>query len=87
MPFSSSKCLSALVKIAPCGKFTKNKTDEAVLTVCWSQSARCKLEGIKDEVIGKLRPLMHSIEKESNYGNDEDYPWYSTKLSMMMEMF
>lgn len=65
----------------------RSQTDEAVLTICWSQSARCKLEGIEDEVIGKLRPLMHSIEKESNYGNDEDYLRYSTKLSMMMEMF
>lgn len=65
-----------------------SETDEAVLTICWSQSARCKLEGTEDEVTGKLSPLMHSTEKDSNYGNDEeDYPWYSTKLSMMMERF
>jgi len=39
-----SKCLSALVKISPCGKFKKLKTNKAVLTIviglenilCWS---------------------------------------------------
>ena len=42
--FSSSKCLSALVKISPCGNFKKFKTNKAVLTIvmglenilCWN---------------------------------------------------
>ena len=41
--FNSSKCLSALVKIFPCGRFKKFKTNKAVLTIvmglenilCW----------------------------------------------------
>ena len=31
--FSSSKCLSAHVKIPPCGKFKKIKTNKAMLTI------------------------------------------------------
>ena len=42
--FNSSKCFSALVKIFPCGKFKKFKTNKAVLTIvmglenilCWN---------------------------------------------------
>ena len=42
--FNSLKCFSALVKISPCGKFKKFKTNKAVLTVvtglenilCWN---------------------------------------------------
>ena len=42
--FNSSKCFSALVKISPCGKFKKFKTNKAVLTIviavennlCWN---------------------------------------------------
>ena len=42
--FISSKCLSALVKISPCGKFKKFKTNKAVLIIviglenilCWN---------------------------------------------------
>ena len=42
--FNSSKCLSALVKIFPCGMFKKFKTNKAVLTIiiglenilCWN---------------------------------------------------
>ena len=42
--FSSLKCLSALGKISPCGKFKKFKTNKAVLTIviglenilCWN---------------------------------------------------
>ena len=33
MSFNSSKCFSALVKISPCGKFKKFKTNKAVLTI------------------------------------------------------
>ena len=33
MSFSSSKCLSALVKIFPCDRFKKFKTNKAVLTI------------------------------------------------------
>ena len=41
--FNSSKCLSALVKIFPCGRFKKIKTNKALLTIvtglenilCW----------------------------------------------------
>ena len=44
MSFNSSKCFSALVKISPCGKFKKFKTNKAVLTIvtglenilCWN---------------------------------------------------
>ena len=44
MPFNSSKCLYALVKIFPCGKFKKFKINKAVLTIiiglenilCWN---------------------------------------------------
>ena len=44
MSFDSSKCFSALVKISPCGKFKKFKTNKAVLTIviglenilCWN---------------------------------------------------
>ena len=44
MSFNSSKCLSALVKIFPCGRFKKFKTNKAVLTIviglenilCWN---------------------------------------------------
>ena len=31
--FNSSKCFSALVKILPCGKFKKFKTNKAILTI------------------------------------------------------
>ena len=31
--FSVSKCFSALVKISPCGKFKKFKTNKAILTI------------------------------------------------------
>ena len=31
--FSSSKCFSARVKISPCGKFKKFKTNKAILTI------------------------------------------------------
>ena len=31
--FNSSKCFSALVKISPCGKFKKFKTNKAILTL------------------------------------------------------
>ena len=31
--FNSSKCLFALIKISPCGKFKKFKTNKAVLTI------------------------------------------------------
>ena len=31
--FNSLKCFSALVKISPCGKFKKFKTNKAVLTI------------------------------------------------------
>ena len=31
--FNVSKCFSAFVKIAPCGKLKKFKTDEAILTI------------------------------------------------------
>ena len=31
--FNSSKCFSALVKISPCGKFKKFKTNKAILTI------------------------------------------------------
>ena len=34
--FNSSKCLSALVKIFPCGRFKKFKTNRAVLTIIMS---------------------------------------------------
>ena len=42
--FNSSKCFSALVKISPCGKFKKFKTNKAILTIviglenilCWN---------------------------------------------------
>ena len=33
MSFNSSKCLSALVKIFPCGRFKKFKTNKAVLII------------------------------------------------------
>ena len=33
MPFNSSKCFSARVKISPCGKLKKFKTYKAVLTI------------------------------------------------------
>ena len=44
MSFNSSKCFSALVKISPCGKFKKFKTNKAILTIviglenilCWN---------------------------------------------------
>ena len=44
MSFNSLKCLSVFVKIFPCGKFKKFKTNKAVLTVviglenilCWN---------------------------------------------------
>ena len=31
--FSASKCFSAFVKISPCGKFKKCKTNKAILTI------------------------------------------------------
>ena len=31
--FSVSKCFSAFVKISPCGKFKKFKTNKAILTI------------------------------------------------------
>ena len=44
MSFNSSKCLSALVKMFPCGRFKNFKANKAVLTIvmglenilCWN---------------------------------------------------
>ena len=61
MSFSSSKCLSALVKTSPCGKFKKFKTNKAVLTI----------------VIGLENILCWNLVKSALDKEDSNVPVYS----------
>ena len=59
--FNSSKCLSALVKIFPCGRFKKFKTNKAVLTI----------------VIGLENILCWNLVKSALDKEDSSVPVYS----------
>ena len=61
MSFNSSKCLSALVKIFPCGRFKKFKTNKAVLTI----------------VIGLENILRWNLVKSALDKEDSSVPVYS----------
>ena len=58
MSFNTLKCFPALVKISPCGKFKKFKTNKAVLTIviglknilCWNL--------VKSALIGKIELFL-----------------------------
>ena len=58
---NSSKCLSALVKIFPCGRFKKFKTNKAVLTI----------------VIGLENTLCWTLVKSALDKEDSSVPVYS----------
>jgi len=59
--FNSLKCFSARVKIAPCGKFKKFKTNKAVLTI----------------VIGLKNILHWDLVKSGLDKEDRSVPVYS----------
>ena len=59
--FNSSKCFSAFVKISPCGKFKKFKTNKAVLTI----------------VIGLENILCWNLVKSALDKEDSSVPVYS----------
>ena len=59
--FNSSKCFSALIKISPCGKFKKFKTNKAVLTI----------------VIGLENILCWNLVKSALDKEDSSVPVYS----------
>ena len=60
--FNSSKCLSALVKIFPCGTFKKIKTNKAVLTI----------------IIGLENILCWNLVKSALDKEDSSVPVYSS---------
>lgn len=62
--FNSSRCFSALVKISPCGKFKKFKTNKAVLTI----------------VIGLKNILHGNLVKSALDRKDRIVPVYSPFL-------
>ena len=59
--FNVSKCFSAFVKISPCGKFKKFKTNKAVLTI----------------VIGLENILCWNLVKSTLDKEDSSVPVYS----------
>ena len=59
--FNVSKCLSAFVKISPCGKFKKFKTNKAILTI----------------VIGLKNILHWNLVKSALDKEDKSVPVYS----------
>ena len=59
--FNSSKCFSAFVKISPCGKFKKFKTNKAVLII----------------VIGLENILCWNLVKSALDKEDSSVPVYS----------
>ena len=61
MSFNSSKCLSAFVKISPCSKFKKFKTNKAVFTI----------------VIGLENILCWNLVKSALDKEDSSVPVYS----------
>ena len=66
--FNSSKCFSALVKISPCGKFKKFKTNKAVLTI----------------VIGLENVLCWNLVKSALDKEDSSVPVYSPFLNFFI---
>ena len=63
--FNVSKCFSAVVKISPCGKFKKFKTNKAVLTI----------------VIALENNLCWNLVKSALYKEDSSVPVYSPFLN------
>ena len=66
--FNSSKCFSALVKISPCGKFKKFKTNKAVLTI----------------VIGLENILCWNLVKSALDKEDSSVPVYSPLFNFLI---
>ena len=62
--FNSSKCISVVVKISPCGKFKKFKTNKAVLTI----------------VIGLENILCWNLVKSALDKEDSSVPVYLLKI-------
>ena len=65
---SSSKCFSDLVKISPCGKFKKFKTNKAVLTI----------------VIGLENILCRNLVESALERDDSNVPVYSPLLTFFI---
>ena len=63
--FNVSKCFSAVVKISPCGKFKKFKTNKAVLTI----------------VIALENNLCWNLVKSALYKEHSSVPVYSPFLN------
>ena len=66
--FNASKCFSALVKISPCGKLKKFKTNKAVLTI----------------VIGFGNILCWNLVKSALDKEDSSVPVYSPFLKFFI---
>ena len=67
MSFNVSKCFSAFVKISPCSKFKKFKTNEAILTI----------------VIGLKNILRWNLVKSALDKEDRSVPVYSPLLNFL----
>ena len=65
--FNVSKCFSAFVKIAPCGKLKKFKTDEAILTI----------------VLGLKNILRWNLVKSALDKEDKSVPVYSPLFNFL----
>ena len=65
--FSVSKCFSAFVKISPCGKFKKFKTNKAILTV----------------VIGLKNIFHWNLVKSALDKEDKSVPVYSPLFNFL----
>ena len=68
MSFNYLKCFSALVKISPCGKFKKFKTNKAVLTI----------------VIGLENSLHWNLVKSALDKEDRRVPVYSPFFNLFV---
>ena len=67
MSFNVSKCFSAFVKISPCSKFKRFKTNEAILTI----------------VIGLKNILRWNLVKSALDKEDRSVPVYSPLLNFL----
>ena len=65
--FNSSKCFSARVKISPCGKLKKFKTNKAILTI----------------VIGLKNILRWNLVKSALDKEDKSVPVYSPVFNFL----
>ena len=67
MSFNVSKCFSAFVKISPCSKFKKFKTNKAILTI----------------VIGLKNILRWNLVKSALDKKDKSVPVYSPVFNFL----